>query len=350
VSRIYEALQRAEAEKALREQASRDQSPKERSTGEARASAQATLDDAWAQPAVLHAPPPAPTLPRLAPESWESTALPLEAGQLSALVETVETAAAKAPAVETIDLNSIQSAPWNALIQHLPAVQDRGRTVEQFRNLRSRMQEYRGANRLKSILVTSGLPQEGKSFVAVNLAISLARHKISRVLLIDGDMRRSSLHKILGCPSDGPGLTEYLSGETTLQQIMQRAAPPADGSPLSHGFASLVFIPAGKEADKAADLSGNHRFQTLISAVTPLFDWIIVDSSPVNLVSDAVNLARACDGVLLIARGEVTKFETAQQAVAALEATKLLGFVLNAVNNSSAPNGYYNYDSTAEGR
>jgi capsular exopolysaccharide synthesis family protein len=232
----------------------------------------------------------------------------------------------------------------------LPAVQERGRTVEQFRSLRSRMQEIRGANRLKSVLVTSGLPQEGKSFVAVNLAISLARHKISRVLLIDGDMRRSSLHRVLGCPNDGPGLTEYLSGEAGLQQIMKRAeAPSIDGAPgaLPLGFASLVFIGAGREADKAADLSGNHRFATLMAQVTPLFDWVIVDSSPVNLVSDGVNLARACDGVLLIARGEVTKFQTAQQAVGALEASKILGFVLNAVNTSFASSSYYEYDSTA---
>jgi protein-tyrosine kinase len=67
-------------------------------------------------------------------------------------------------------------------------------------------------------------------------------------------------------------------------------------------------------------------------------------------VSDGVNLARACDGVLLIARGEVTRFQTAQQAVAALEASKILGFVLNAVNNSFASNGYYEYDGTAEKR
>ncbi len=87
------------------------------------------------------------------------------------------------------------------------------------------------------------------------------------------------------------------------------------------------------EHDKAADLSGNHRFEQLIEAVSPHFDWIVVDSSPVNLVSDGVNLARACDAVLLVARGGVTRYEVAQRALAELKASKVLGLVLNAVKN-----------------
>ena len=66
--------------------------------------------------------------------------------------------------------------------------------MEQFRSLRSRMHEFRDLNKLKSILVSSGLPQEGKSFIAANLAISFTRHKAARVLLIDGDMRLSLIH------------------------------------------------------------------------------------------------------------------------------------------------------------
>jgi Mrp family chromosome partitioning ATPase len=98
------------------------------------------------------------------------------------------------------------------------------------------------------------------------------------------------------------------------------------------------------EHDKAADLSGNRRFEGLIAAAAPHFDWIIVDSSPVNLVSDGVNLARACDAVLLVARGGVTKYEIAQRAVSELKASKVLGFVLNAVKNPPATGGYYGYD------
>jgi capsular exopolysaccharide synthesis family protein len=238
-------------------------------------------------------------------------------------------------------LDAIPARPWSPQLRHLPAVHERGQTVEQLRTLRSRMQELRATGALKSVLVTSGLPQEGKSFIAVNLALSLARHSPGGVLLIDGDMRRASLHTVLGCPNHAPGLTEYLAGQAAIERILQR--PAAATLPL--GFASLVFLGAGSQPAQAADLSGNHRFESLLATLAPLFDWVIVDSSPVNLVSDAANLARACDGVLLIARGAVTRFESAQRAVAALDSAKILGFVLNAMHDSTTAHGYYDYDS-----
>jgi capsular exopolysaccharide synthesis family protein len=225
----------------------------------------------------------------------------------------------------------------------LPALDERGSAVEQFRSLRSRIQEFRDLNSLKSILVSSGLPREGKSFVSANLAVSLARHKSARVLLIDGDMRKASLHEKFGCPIT-PGLTEYLSGNASIVEVMQRPRQEEGGPALPPGLASLTFIAAGKEHDKAADLSGNRRFQQMMAAVAPYFDWIVVDSSPVNLVSDGVNLARACDGVLLVARGGVTRYEVAQRALAELKACKVLGFVLNAVKDPPIAGGYYGYD------
>ena len=246
-------------------------------------------------------------------------------------------------AVGTLDLSRVLLVAWNPSLVHLPALDERGSAVEQFRSLRSRMQEFRDLNSLKAVLVSSGLPREGKSFVSANLAVSLARHKAARVLLIDGDMRRASLHEMLGAPIT-PGLTEYLSGSASIVEVMQRARPEVDGVKVPPGLASLTFIAAGKEHDKASDLSGNRRFEQLITTVSPYFDWIVVDSSPVNLVSDGVNLARACDAVLLVARGGVTRFEVAQRAVAELKASKVLGFVLNAVENPSIAGGYYGYD------
>jgi protein-tyrosine kinase len=250
---------------------------------------------------------------------------------------------AATPIDAPFDAANIPQIVWVPSLHQLPALEERGAAVEQFRSLRSRMQEFRDLNTLKSLLVTSGVPQEGKSFIAANLAISFARHKAARVLLVDGDMRRSSLHKLLGAPH-GPGLTEYLAGKATLFEIMQRPRPDESGRPLSHGLASLIFIPGGNASDKAADLSGNRRFDRLIAEAAPHFDWIVVDSSPVNLVSDGVNLARACDGVLMVARGGTTKYEVAQRALAELKASKVLGIVLNAVQNPPVSGGYYGYD------
>jgi Mrp family chromosome partitioning ATPase len=85
----------------------------------------------------------------------------------------------------------------------------------------------------------------------------------------------------------------------------------------------------------------------LIRQVAPYFDWIIVDSSPVLPVSDAVNLARWCDGVLLVARGAVTTYPVAQRAQSELKASNILGFVLNAVHETPEVGSYYGYDAAA---
>jgi protein-tyrosine kinase len=320
MSRIYEALQKAESERQ-QERQEREPESQER--------------------------------PIAAPPSRVAAAL----AQYDAAVAT-----AAAPMVSTVDapppvdvntgvginLSAIVKRPWAPSLAHLPALQERGPAVEQFRSLRSRIFELRDIKPLKSILVSSGLPQEGKSFVSMNLAISLARHKNSKVLLIDGDMRRYSLHELLGCESN-PGLADYLAGKASIEEIMQQhAAPTAESGPGATFLPNLTFIAGGNGGDKAADLSGNPRFGELIKLAAPHFDWIIVDSSPVLPVSDAVNLARSCDGVLLVARGGVTKYPVAQRATAELRAANLLGFVLNAVLDQPQVGSYYGYDAATK--
>lgn len=195
--------------------------------------------------------------------------------------------------------------------------------------------------------MSSGLPQEGKSFISANLAVSLARHKNSKVLLIDGDMRRYTLHELLGTESH-PGLADYLAGKATIEQIMQRSEDTAPQGTGNHVLSNLTFIPGGNGGDKAADLSGNARFGDLLRIAAPYFDWIIVDSSPVVPVSDGVNLARSCDGVLLVARAGVTKYTVAQRAASELRAANILGFVLNAVQENPQTGSYYGYNTNKE--
>jgi protein-tyrosine kinase len=326
MSKIYEALRQAEADRKNRP-------------------AQSNAATATQEPAEFS--PQPPDLPVYSTTARALAATPIALrDDLAKPIPVLEprgglTDTLNSPAA--LDLSRVPLVAWQPSLVRLPALDERGPAVEQFRSLRSRMQEFRDLNSLKSILVSSGLPQEGKSFVAANLAISLARHKAARVLLIDGDMRRATLHEMLGAPL-GPGLTEYLSGSASILEVMQRIKHEPDGAKVPQGLVSLTFIAAGKEHDKAADLSGNRRFEQLITAVSSSFDWIVVDSSPVNLVSDGVNLARACDAVLLVARGGVTRFEVAQRAVAELKASKVLGFVLNAVENPPIAGGYYGYD------
>jgi capsular exopolysaccharide synthesis family protein len=260
--------------------------------------------------------------------------LPVEAEMLvSAPVEV------QSPVSTEITLDDVAVHTWNPDIKKLPALEGRGANVEQFRTLRSRIYQICDKEPLKSILISSGMPQEGKSFVATNLAISLARHQNRKVLLIDGDLRRPVLHTLLGCQPK-PGLAEYLAGKVALSKIMQRG-----------GITNLTFIPASSSGDNAAELAGNHKIEELISTVAPYFDWIIVDSSPVIPVSDAVNFARACDAVLLVARADSTPFDIAQRASAEFRNSRVLGFVLNAARNVAGRDGYYyssGYDSALQ--
>jgi len=324
MSRIYEALQKAESER------------------------KSTQSDRESQNAAV---------PESLERGWQSTAVaeyeipaapPAETTRYTEFVPQGTTAPSSAAGLPTLDLDQVPKHPWTPIYSQLPALQERGAAVEQFRSLRSRIHELRDISPLKSILITSGMPQEGKSFVATNLAISLARHKNSKVLLIDGDMRRYTLHQLLGCQPH-PGLADYLAGKAEMLEVMQRAEEmPTPGKPSSSILPNLTFIAGGNGGDKAADLSGNPRFEELIRAASPYFDWIIVDSSPVIPVSDAVNLARACDGVLLVARGGITKFPVAQKAQNELRASNVLGFVLNAVEKQPQVGTYYGYDGEKE--
>ena len=242
-----------------------------------------------------------------------------------------------------LDVSNVKKCSWQPKLSAPSGPGDRRPGVEPFPSLPSHIRGFRDQRPLKTLLVSSGLPGEGKSFVTLNLALSFARHKGNRVLLIDGDMRRSSLHKVLGAPHE-PGLAEYLAGEADLLDVMQqpRATP---GVVLPPGLSSLTFIGGGRDADNAGDLAANSRFAELIAAVSPAFDWVIVDSSPVNLVSDAVSLAPVCDGVLLVCREGVTRFKTAQQAQAQFKSANVLGFVLNAVHKLPKGDYYGTYDS-----
>ncbi len=234
---------------------------------------------------------------------------------------------------------------WQPSLPALPTLAERGVGVEQFRALRSRIYQARYEAPLKTLLISSGLPSEGKSFVTCNLAVSLARSGMNKILLIDGDLRRSSLHTMLGASNDA-GLSDYLSGRAGLSMIMQRptGSKTAAGSGVE-AFANLTFIAAGKAEDGSSELIANHRFKELIEAVSPHFDWILIDSPPVLAVVDAVELAQVADAVLLVARGGSTSFEVAQRAQASFHNSRILGFVLNDVKDAPRRKSYYNYNN-----
>jgi len=200
--------------------------------------------------------------------------------------------------------------------------------TEQFRTLRSRLYQMREKMSLKKILITSALPQEGKSFVSANLAQVLVRQHGRRVLLIDGDLRVARLHSALGTTSS-PGLADYLLGESDEFSIMQRG--PMD---------NLFFVPSGRSVTHPAELIANGRIRTLLQRVEPLFDWIIVDSPPSVPVSDASQLANFCDGVLMVVRSHTTPYDTAQRARQEFQGKTMVGVVLNGITKEDSYSRY----------
>jgi len=256
------------------------------------------------------------------------------------------------PDTTGVAFESFNEHPWQPSIASLPTLADRGAGVEQFRSLRSRIYQARYEMPLKTILVSSGMPSEGKSFVAANLAMCLALNTVNNILLIDADLRRPTLHGLLGAPNT-PGLSEYLSGLSELNAIMQRDARLRNAEP-DHvsGIPNLTFIPAGKHGDDSSELVTNHRMEELIATVSSHFDWIVIDSPPVLAVTDAVELAHAADAVLLVARQAKTPYGAAQRTQASFTNTRILGYVLNDVKDaplrgSYSYYGYYGAPETA---
>ncbi len=250
------------------------------------------------------------------------------------------------PTSTDVALENIARYSWNPSVASIPSLKGRGAEVEQFRKLRSRVSEARDEAPLKTIVISSGMPSEGKSFVALNLAMTLARHGVNKVLLIDGDLRRPTLHSLLGT-SQTPGLSEYLTGTAELKDILQR--DKADETNSKASAPKLTFIPSGKCSDNASELVVSPRMEELITALSPHFNWILIDSPPVLAVTDAVDLARAADAVLLVAREARTPYEAAQRAQAAFSKSRILGFVLNAAKHIPRSGYYASYYYSGEG-
>jgi protein-tyrosine kinase len=200
---------------------------------------------------------------------------------------------------------------------------------EQFRTLRSRLYQMRSSQQLRTLLVTSSVPAEGKTFVTNNLAQAIVRQPDRRALIIDADLRCSRLHVPLGAPAS-PGLTDYLRGEVDELAIIQ------------HGLeGNLCFIPGGNAVTNPSELLSNGRMKVLLDRVMPVFDWVILDSAPLLPVADSSLLADLVDGALLVVRAGQTPVETAQRACQELQGRNVVGVVLNAVGPHHAYGAYY---------
>jgi capsular exopolysaccharide synthesis family protein len=240
-------------------------------------------------------------------------------------VEDVVPAAQNSPGVfPEFQTLQIALAPQNRLV----CFDDDSLAAEAFRLLGVRLRHLRRDRPLTKVLITSTIPQEGKSMVAANLACSLALTTQQKVLLLEGDLRRPSLSQVFGLGKH-PGLCECLQGGRKLAACIFRLES-----------LGLWVLPAGAAQNNALELLQSGRMSAIMDQLTEWFDWIIIDSPPVLPMADTSVLARLADGILLVTRQGITEKRHLQRGLEAIESKKLIGALLNC-SRSSAHSDYY---------
>jgi succinoglycan biosynthesis transport protein ExoP len=219
-------------------------------------------------------------------------------------------------------------APAFALVAHADAASD---FAEVFRNLRTSLLYSSPDHPPKTTTVTSLQPEDGKTSLVTNLAITLAQLGAGEVLVIDADMRRPNLHEVLGVPQ-APGLSTFLTGQAELVDVITPTRVP-----------NLSVIPAGRVPLNPAELLASARLRQAIDTLGARFAHIVFDTGPLFGVSDAMILARQVEGVVLVLRHGRASRDAAQRAIRSLTSVRarLLGIVLNDVDVRA--NGYYTY-------
>ena len=229
------------------------------------------------------------------------------------------------------DVPRVQPAPKggsadskNRLIdRHTPGVQ-----VEQYRRLAAALHDAQVERGVKTVMVTSAMPREGKTLTALNLARTLSDSYRRNVLLVDADLRWPSIHDVLGI-QNVPGLSEALREETVRPRLVE----------MSPGWTVLT---AGHPGPSPLAGLTSERMGTLLDDFESAFDWVLLDTPPVGFLPDARLLARVIRSVVLVIAANATPAHAVARAVEELGAECVLGTVLNRIDDDEIPDaGYY---------
>jgi protein-tyrosine kinase len=198
---------------------------------------------------------------------------------------------------------------------------------EQYRRLAAALHHAQTASGIKVVMIASAVAEEGKTLTAANLALTLSESYRKNVLLIDADLRRPSVHtvfKVRGAPGLNEGLTAVDDPKLPLHDVSPR----------------LTVLPAGMpNADPMAGLT-SRRMQSLIDEARESFSWVIIDTPPVGLLTDANLLAAMVDGAVLVVKAGHTPYDIVKRAVDTIGPSKVLGVVLNRADSG---HGRYSY-------
>lgn len=202
-------------------------------------------------------------------------------------------------------------------------------SAEAYRTLRTNIQYSTIDKDIKSLLITSPGPGEGKSITAANLAITMSQIG-KKVLLMDCDMRRPSIHKIFDIPNEF-GLTNMLKEEMSFQSAVYKVS------------SNFNILTSGTIPHNPAEVLSSQRMKKFLQETTNEFDFIILDTPPVIAVTDAQILSTRVDGALMVINSTVTSIESCKKAKSLLKAVNanIIGAVLNKVNIKN--NSYYGY-------
>src|SRR5689334_24252836 len=213
---------------------------------------------------------------------------------------------------------------------HLIAVsQPRSAYTEQYRNLRTKLLQAGERMQMRAIVVTSAGIAEGKTLTALNLAWLLAQTEGIRTLVIDSDLRRPCATDYLGIDAK-VGLSEVLGGQIDLADAIVRLEP-----------AGLHVLPGGRPRDDVAELLSGPSYARLLTEVRRMFDYIIIDAPPLGIFTDANVLMSRADGGILVVRAGKTRYSTVDKLLDQMPKERLLGVVLNRVEEQPEASSYY---------
>lgn len=254
----------------------------------------------------------------------------------SFLSEAISVAPTATPVKECLD--------WDQVATVNPRPGDDSRVValsngnslgaEKFRLLRARLRHLREKQQLRRIVITSAVPNEGKTLVSMNLAVTLAKHSSENVLLLEGDLRKPMIAEHM-CLQSYPGLDDWMAGQEPISNFLYRV----DDLP-------LYMLPAGAPRDNPLAILQSTRFLQLYQQLSAAFDWILIDAPPLLPMADVSFWTRQADGLMIVAREGRTPKKILQKGLEVLDSPKLIGVVLNEAHAVERSYYYHYYNSS----